>query len=227
MSALGSGRACPATVIAFCPSCQRVARPLSVRRTGVHPSTLPPLATSAVWALLGWGGGLFLSMTLIAHGGWLPNPPPPQPPPPPASMRGAEGTSKKHQVLSPVALPCPRGPTSPPRRPVLAQCTRGSGAPRVGPEEEDGHRTGDVQGRGHLVQQLNLLLHRQLNLEEQAVDDLADGGVGGELRAPALLLRWAVGRGGVGGGGQGTGRRGGHCRARRPCRHKGCPGSPS
>ena len=39
VSALGSGRACPATVIAFCPSCQLVARPLSVRRTGVHPST--------------------------------------------------------------------------------------------------------------------------------------------------------------------------------------------
>ena len=37
VSALGSGRACPATVIAFCPSCQLVARPLSVRRTGVHP----------------------------------------------------------------------------------------------------------------------------------------------------------------------------------------------
>ena len=53
VSALGSGRACPATVIAFCPSCQLVARPLSVRRTGVHPSTLPPLATLAVRALLG------------------------------------------------------------------------------------------------------------------------------------------------------------------------------
>ena len=52
-SALGSGRACPATVIAFCPSCQLVARPLSVRRTGIHPSTLPPLATLAVRALLG------------------------------------------------------------------------------------------------------------------------------------------------------------------------------
>ena len=57
VSALGSGRACPATVIAFCPSCQLVARPLSVRRTGVHPSTLPPLATLAVRALLGLGGG--------------------------------------------------------------------------------------------------------------------------------------------------------------------------
>ena len=31
VSALGSGRACPATVIAFYPSCQLVARPLSVR----------------------------------------------------------------------------------------------------------------------------------------------------------------------------------------------------
>ena len=53
VSALGSGRACPATVIDFCPSCQRVARPLSVRRTDVHPSTLPPLAALAFWALLG------------------------------------------------------------------------------------------------------------------------------------------------------------------------------
>ena len=34
MSALGSGGACPATVIAFCPSCQLVARPWSVRRGG-------------------------------------------------------------------------------------------------------------------------------------------------------------------------------------------------
>ena len=53
VSAQGSGRACPATVIAFCPSCQRVACPLSVRRTDVHPSTLPPLAALAFWALLG------------------------------------------------------------------------------------------------------------------------------------------------------------------------------
>ena len=53
MSALGSGRACPATVIAFCPSCQLVAHPLSVRRTGVHPSTLPLLSTLAV-AWLYW-----------------------------------------------------------------------------------------------------------------------------------------------------------------------------
>ena len=53
VSALGSGRACPATVITLCPSCQLVARPLSVRRTGVHPSTLPPLAALAVRALLG------------------------------------------------------------------------------------------------------------------------------------------------------------------------------
>ena len=53
VSALGSGRACPATVIAFCPSCHLVARPLSVRRTGVHLSTLPPLATLAG----GRGGG--------------------------------------------------------------------------------------------------------------------------------------------------------------------------
>ena len=41
VSALGSGRACPATVIAFCPSCQLMARPLSVRRTGVHSSPSP------------------------------------------------------------------------------------------------------------------------------------------------------------------------------------------
>ena len=53
VSALGSGRACPATVIAFCPSCQLVVRPLGVRRTDVHPSTLPPLAALAVRALLG------------------------------------------------------------------------------------------------------------------------------------------------------------------------------
>ena len=67
VSALGAGRACPATVIAFCPSCHLVVRPLSVWRTGVHPSTLPPLATLAVRSpvpppggggLLQGGGGL-------------------------------------------------------------------------------------------------------------------------------------------------------------------------
>ena len=52
-SALGSGRACPATVIAICPSCQCAAHPLSVRQTVVHPSTLPPLASLALRALLG------------------------------------------------------------------------------------------------------------------------------------------------------------------------------
>ena len=53
VSALGSGRTCPATVLAFCPSCQRVARPWSVQRTDVHPLTLPPLAALAFWAVLG------------------------------------------------------------------------------------------------------------------------------------------------------------------------------
>ena len=52
-SALGCGSACPATFIAFCPSCQCSALPLGVRRTQVHPSTLPPLATLALRALLG------------------------------------------------------------------------------------------------------------------------------------------------------------------------------
>ena len=49
VSALG---ACPATIIAFCPSCQLMACPLSVKQTVVHPLTLPPLATLAVRALM-------------------------------------------------------------------------------------------------------------------------------------------------------------------------------
>ena len=53
VSALGSGRVCPATVIAICPSCQCSVRPLGVRQTEVLPSTLPPLATLALRALLG------------------------------------------------------------------------------------------------------------------------------------------------------------------------------
>ena len=56
VSALGSGRACSATIIAFCPSCQLVARPLSVRRTGVHPSSLDP--TSAGHFSCPGSGGL-------------------------------------------------------------------------------------------------------------------------------------------------------------------------
>ena len=51
VSALGSGRACPATVIAFCPWCQFSALLLSVRRAGARPLTLPPLATLALRAL--------------------------------------------------------------------------------------------------------------------------------------------------------------------------------
>ena len=54
VSTLGSGRACPAAVIAFCPSCQCSALLLSVRRAHVHPTTLPPLATLAVRAILGY-----------------------------------------------------------------------------------------------------------------------------------------------------------------------------
>ena len=51
VSALGSCRACPATVIALCPWCQCSALPLSVRRAGARPLALPPLTTLALRAL--------------------------------------------------------------------------------------------------------------------------------------------------------------------------------
>ena len=47
MSASGSGRTCPRTVIAFGPSCQCSVRPLGVRRTG---SSLDPTSASCIGA---------------------------------------------------------------------------------------------------------------------------------------------------------------------------------
>ena len=54
MSALGSGRACPTAVIAFCPSCRRAALPQYEAWSHVQPSSLFPLAVLALWALLGY-----------------------------------------------------------------------------------------------------------------------------------------------------------------------------
>ena len=54
MSALGSGRACPAAAIAFCPSCQCPALPQCEVRCQVQPSSLRPLTVLAFQAPLGY-----------------------------------------------------------------------------------------------------------------------------------------------------------------------------
>ena len=54
MSALGSGRACPTAVIAFCPSRRSTALSRYEIWCQLQPSSLCPLSTLELWALQGY-----------------------------------------------------------------------------------------------------------------------------------------------------------------------------